>query len=327
MPNPKILFLIGPGGVGKTTISAASGFALKDFGKTIVITIDPAKRLKSALSIPIDGINKVDENLFVTQVDKELEFRRFAFENDIGDITHTRLFGIAADLLPSEEYSAFIKLLDIYENNDFDFIVVDTPPSLKFLSFLDAPKKVLSMFETSSVRYFLEIVATAGKRMSLPISVAGRLLGADFVVDFARFLSSLKVIFHKMQDISNRALDIILKSNILGVASPYDRKIDELVFLLREVNKRKMDFSAIFVNRFVDFTPNGIPSNSPERILNFHRKLVELSDIMRRNIKELSRFGKPVIILEEKFIDTDSLNFVKSISKDLKGFLTDLLSI
>lgn len=326
MPS-KILFLIGPGGVGKTTISAAAGFALKDFGKTIVMTIDPAKRLKSALSIPIDGINKIDENLFVTQVDKENEFRRFAFENNIEDITRTKLFEIAADLLPSEEYSAFIKIVDIYENNDFDFIVVDTPPSLKFLSFLDAPEKVLSMFETSSVRYFLEIVATAGKRMSIPISIAGKLLGADFVVDFAKFLSSLKTIFHKMQDISHKSLGIILKSKILGVASPYDRKIEELIFLIKEINRRKVSFSGIVVNRFINFTIDGIPSNSPEGVLNFHRKLVMLSDIMKKNIDELAKFRKPMLVLEEKFADVNSIDFVKSISGELKGFLTNLLEI
>ncbi|MCS7213043.1 MAG: AAA family ATPase [Candidatus Calescibacterium sp.] len=325
--NSRLIFLVGPGGVGKTTMSAAIGFVLRKFGKTIVITIDPAKRLKSALSIPIDGMKQIKENLFVTQVDKENEFRKFAFENNIGDITRTKLFEIAADLLPSEEYSAILKIIDIYENNNFDFVVVDTPPSLKFLNFLDAPGKIKSMFETGSVRYFLEIVATAGKRVSLPLSIAGKLFGSNFIVDFAKFLSSLKGVFDKMEEVYRKSVDLLSKSIIIAVASPYDRKIDELSFMLTEIKKRKLDASAIIINRFVDFTENGIPSNSPQSILNFHKNLVNLSRSMKDRIKETEKFRAPLFVIKEKFVDINSQKYVESISREIADFVSGVLKL
>lgn len=323
--SKKMIFLVGPGGVGKTTMSAALGFLLRRFEKTIVITIDPAKRLKSALSITIEGIKKIDENIFVTQVDKEKEFRKFAFENNIGEITKTKLFEIASDLLPSEEYSAALKILDIYENYDFKFIVVDTPPSTKLLAFLDAPEKLLSMFETNSVKYFLEIVATAGKRISMPLSIAGRLFGLNFIVEFGKFLSSLKTVFGKMENLSRIGWELISKSIIVGVTSPYDRKIDELVFMLDEIKRRKLEISGIIVNRFLDFAEDRINPNWPSNIVELHKKLVTVSNRMRKNIEELKRFDVPILIIREKFMDINSRRFVELISDELEEFILTIM--
>ena len=50
--SPRIYVLCGPGGVGKTTVSAALSIALAQNGsRTAVLTIDPARRLADSLQI------------------------------------------------------------------------------------------------------------------------------------------------------------------------------------------------------------------------------------------------------------------------------------
>ena len=55
----RVIVVVGAGGVGKTTLSAAIGVAAARLGRrTLVLTVDPARRLASAL-----GIAAFDENV------------------------------------------------------------------------------------------------------------------------------------------------------------------------------------------------------------------------------------------------------------------------
>ncbi len=309
----KFIFFLGPGGVGKTTISAGAGLSLSRLGKTLVITVDPAKRLSSALGIPLDTISKISENLWATQIDKKKYFEEFLEEKGLTTLSQTNLFKIAADLLPSDEYSAFLKIVKIYENEDFDFVVVDTPPSTKFILFIDAPQKVLNLFETDVIKYLINIVVFSGEKLSGPISLAGKILGGSFVIEFAKFLSNLKDVFSDMLEIAKKA-ELITKnknlSRFIGVSSPYDGKIDELINMLNMLEERKIEISDIFINRSLKFSEDGIIENSPESIQKFHKKLIKLSNNIESEVKKLKRFRIPIHFLHEYFSDITSLSSI-----------------
>ncbi len=312
----KLFFLLGPGGVGKTTISAALGLSLSRIGKTLVITIDPAKRLKSALKIQIDEVKKVKDNLWATQVDKKKEFNQFARRYGIEELTRTKLYEIAAGMLPSDEYSAFIKIIEIYENGDFDFVVVDTPPSTKFIYFVDAPHKIMNMLETNAIRYMIEISAQAGKRLSGPLSLAGKILGDSFVIEFAKFLGNLKKIFSEMQEISKKA-NMILNmkdTELIAITSPYNGKSQELIMMIKEIEKRGLKVSRIIINRFLSFQKNSIPDNVPQKVKDLHKELVALSENMKEDISELRKIA-PIFVIEEFFKDIASLETLEEFEK------------
>jgi anion-transporting ArsA/GET3 family ATPase len=315
----RVIVVLGPGGVGKTTISAAIAVKLSKNAKTALITVDPAKRLKSALSIDIDEIKEVRKNLWATQVDKFKEFSDFAQKYGISEISKTKLFKIAADMLPSEEYASFLKIIEIY-NMGFDYIVVDTPPSLKFISFVSAPQKILSLFETDAIRYFLEIAGRAGKRFSGPISIAGRILSADFVVEFANFLANLKSIFSQMKEVSEKARKILKGENtvFIGVASPYDRKIEELLEVIEEAEKLDINIKQIIINRYLDFSDDGIPINSPDGVVNLHQELVKFSSKTREQVKTLQLKGFKVFLVEELFKDIVSIPVLEEFSEKIE---------
>ncbi len=273
-------------------------------------------------------MREISENLWATQVNKKDEFVKFAKKHGIGELTQTKLFEIASDILPSEEYSAFLKIVEIYDM-DFDFVVVDTPPSTKFISFVDAPRKILDMFETNSVRYFIEIAGRAGTRLSGPLSLAGKILGGQFIVEFAKFLGKMRKVFSEMQKISEKAEKILKAQNtyLIGITSPYPRKSEELLLMIKEIERRNMRVEGVVINRFLDFTSQGIPPNSPKSVVEFHSELTKVSEKMRDEIKKIeSKY--PVFIVEEYFQDVVSLEVLADFSKKSKiGDILEKLAV
>lgn len=71
---PHTIIIIGKGGIGKTTVSLLLGLALSDIGRTMVLSLDPARHLVKYVGIETLGKeSEVLENLAVKQVDIEKE--------------------------------------------------------------------------------------------------------------------------------------------------------------------------------------------------------------------------------------------------------------
>lgn len=164
--DAKMVVCIGAGGVGKTSISAALGLAnarLKR--KTLVLTIDPAKRLANALGL--------DKSLAMpTQVPGYPLFFAMMFDVEKGwqdllsrelgksyfnsNLRYNRFFGhLSKDLPGSHEFIACDEVYRILTNSDFDLVILDTPPASQGLQFLNAPQKLVNFFENELFRTLL----------------------------------------------------------------------------------------------------------------------------------------------------------------------------
>ena len=141
----KRVFMVGgPGGVGKTTLAAALGIQLASAGfKTVVLTVDPARRLAQALGfegfktdlqkVDIPGVP--DSTLYATMLDTQRYFdkiiHRFAkTEQQKERILNSPIYRTMVDSLGgTNEYAAMERLLEFAQDNRFEKIVVDTPPT------------------------------------------------------------------------------------------------------------------------------------------------------------------------------------------------------
>lgn len=178
----RIVIVGGSGGVGKTSISAALGIlgALKG-KKTLVLTIDPARRLAGALGLDGIGRDAADvtprlqetglevtgslhammldvQNTFDRLVERytpDAETRRQIRENRLYQNISTRLSG-------SQEYASMQRLYEIASEENYDLIVLDTPPSTHALDFLTAPKRLLEFFDSRVVQLFLNFGGKVG---------------------------------------------------------------------------------------------------------------------------------------------------------------------
>jgi anion-transporting ArsA/GET3 family ATPase len=207
----EIVICCGSGGVGKTTTaaSAAAMSAVSLGAKTLVLTIDPARRLADALGlvrlgntetqVPPEAFKEAGVEprgeLWAAMLDTKQSWdelvERHAPDRATADrILHNELYqNIAGRFIQSHEYIAMERLFEIHSAGRYDLIVVDTPPTRHAVDFLSAPDRMSEFFASRLLRW---LTASASSRLfalaSRPFyQVADRILGSQFLEDISEF--------------------------------------------------------------------------------------------------------------------------------------------
>ena len=160
LDDKHLLIFAGKGGVGKTTCAAAAALHFAGMGrKTLLVTVDPAKRLEDSLGVPLGSAEKqVQPNLFASMLDPE-EIIRGKLEQyaEGAKVMEHPLFKYVTNYLPGlNELMAIGRLNEIRHERAYDVIVIDTAPTGHALSFLSAPKAIQElMSERSLIRWAL----------------------------------------------------------------------------------------------------------------------------------------------------------------------------
>lgn len=171
----RLLVAIGPGGVGKTTVAAAIGLRAAELGRrTLVLTIDPAKRLADALGltgledrireVPTDELRKqgiaVPGTLYAAMFDNAASMdslmARVAPDAATRDkVLRNRVYrAMAGTLARSHAYLAMERLYEVMNSGRYDLVVLDTPPARNALDILDAPSRLATFLEEGVVKWF-----------------------------------------------------------------------------------------------------------------------------------------------------------------------------
>jgi anion-transporting ArsA/GET3 family ATPase len=159
-----VVICCGSGGVGKTTVSAALGMAIAaaEDKRVLVLTVDPARRLATALGIKGIGAEPVripkarlkragitiTGDLEAAMLDMKQAWDRMIERYSPDRATAQRILRnplyqrITDSFVGSHEYAAIESLYELHEAREYDCIVVDTPPSRSALDFLEAPTRL-----------------------------------------------------------------------------------------------------------------------------------------------------------------------------------------
>jgi len=199
----EIAITCGSGGVGKTTAAAAAAamVAVKQGGKVLVVTVDPARRLANALGL--EGFGNAEKRvppeafaaagvtprgeLWAAMLDTKEAWDRLVQRHSPDARTARRI--LDNPLVQSHEYIAMERLYEIHSEGDYDLIVVDTPPTRNALDFLEAPQRMADFFSSRFLRwltvpYRSRLVNLASRPF---YQVADRILGSQFLQDIAEF--------------------------------------------------------------------------------------------------------------------------------------------
>jgi anion-transporting ArsA/GET3 family ATPase len=215
LATARVIVVVGPGGVGKTTISAAlAARAAQRLGRrALVVTVDPARRLADALGldelrdepalIPV-GDPEQTGRLWAAMVDMARAWDRLVTQlavraRDRDELLENRLYRLLTRrFVQSHDYVALEQLIEASASGSYDLVVVDTPPSVHALAVLDAPARMTEFFDSRLLRWvtapYRSRVAGAAARPFL--SVAERLLGGPFLTEVARFF----FVFSRLRD-------------------------------------------------------------------------------------------------------------------------------
>ena len=257
------VIVTGAGGVGKTTLSAALGAAIAAQGiSTLVLTIDPAKRLADALGITDLGDTPVrihgSDDMWAAMLDAsaswEAIIHRYA-DPEVGRrLLANRYFQALADRFPAaQSYAAGERMAEYIETKRFDVLVVDPPPSGGGIDFFQAPAmandlmsgKLLKWLTGSNLPGRGILYRFTAKPM---LRLADAALGGPMLSEVTDFLIDLRTM-HDTISVRSRTIESYLRRATTLVATTAD--------------PTPMHETRRFFNELdgIDITPGGIMFN------------------------------------------------------------------
>ncbi|MGA5894591.1 ArsA family ATPase [Streptomyces venetus] len=288
-PKTRIVVCCGSGGVGKTTTAAALGLRAAERGrKVVVLTIDPARRL--AQSMGIDSLDNtprrvkgIDDSaggeLHAMMLDMKRTFDEIVEAHADSERAATILGNpfyqsLSAGFAGTQEYMAMEKLGQLRARDEWDLIVVDTPPSRSALDFLDAPKRLGSFLDGRLIRLLTAPAKLGGRAgmkflnvgMSMMTGTLGKLLGGQLLKDVQTFVSAMDTTFGGFRTRADATYKLLQAPGtaFLVVAAPERDALREAAYFVERLAAEDMPLAGLVLNRVHGSGADGL---SAERAL------------------------------------------------------------
>ncbi len=296
LKNSRILICTGSGGVGKTTISAGLAIRAAELGlRVLVLTVDPAQRLMTSLGLKpgSDEITKVDLPSFSGQVFAGIVQSKKIFDDFImkhagqteivNRIFKNRLYQqLSTTLSGSQEFTALEKLLQEFEANNYELIILDTPPTKHALDFFLAPRRIINLFQDAITKWFaFPDVAPSGfisnllyrgtKTVFKSLEI---LTGAQFIEELIDFFAAVQSIQKVLRERSERVEQLLedKKTRFVLITSFDSAKLDEAIVLQKQFAKMKYQLEAVIINRaYPLWFVSGEPAEASEMQENYNK--------------------------------------------------------
>lgn len=278
LADKDLLVAVGPGGVGKTTISAAMGLEAARSGRNVlVLTIDPAKRLAQALGLTgLDDQVQEVSTAVLTDAGVDVPGKLYAAMLDTGRsfdalmarvaptphardrILNNRVYrAMAGTLARSHAYIAMERLYEAMDDRRFDLVILDTPPTRNAIEILDAPGTLVAFLEENVVKWFVRrpsgglrgrLWATGSAAVT---RLLGLLAGREFLDEIVAFFESFYELREGFRERAERARAYLRhpRSSFVVVSSADPSNLDDALALADGIRSRGVTIEAAVFNR------------------------------------------------------------------------------
>lgn len=271
----KLVVNLGTGGVGKTTLSVLLAMSAAKLGKrTVIVTIDPSKRLAQLLGLdPVGGSQPEPIELQINGetlqfagfiLNSKMVFDEFVMEcAPSRELAHRMIENklyqqLSTTLSASQDFTSLQAIYGLMKSNDYDLIILDTPPSHHTLDFFESPLRISSLFESS----IFENLHKLRQKKSLFSKIFSS--GTERALDVLRFLTgsefvdNLKMFFEVS---SSMRLEIAARSHYVNqLLKSEDTKfslvmnwdpiqVHEGKDLIQKLSLQGLKVSMVFANR------------------------------------------------------------------------------
>jgi anion-transporting ArsA/GET3 family ATPase len=269
LQTQRLLVVLGQGGVGKTTVSAALGIRAAYLGvRAAVITIDPANRLADAFALKYPMHNqtqiKLDEcdgSLHAMMLDRQQTCDTLVDRFSADDASRNKILNnpyyrhFSTSLAGGQEYMAIETVCQQLASDKFDLIILDTPPSVHAFDFLDAPKRLINglkrlpSIDRKKPDSFVRRVREKGG--AIVLDGLRRFTGGRFLTDLTEFLGLFRHVLSALSK-SSEQLEATLKHPSTGFiyVDIKDHAVKSRIKDCRSaLNKRNLNLQGILFNR------------------------------------------------------------------------------
>jgi len=266
----RTLLVTGSGGVGKTTIAGSLGLIAAHSGfRTLVLTVDPARRLAQALGVGDLGSEprQVTAGLDAAMLDPTAAWESVIYRHTDEATAHrvvtSRFFRAVAERFPAgQAYAAAEEATNLVSARDYDVVVVDTPPVGGGADFFEAPREIRSLVAGRALRV-LTGPPIPGRRALFTVTarpalrLADRLLGGPLLGDLGEFLVDLRTTYDGVRRRAHEVQAILDEATCVVVTTPDPGPVSEAHELLR---RRRSADRFVVLNRVVPKEWSGLGS-------------------------------------------------------------------
>ncbi|WP_190819383.1 ArsA family ATPase [Saccharopolyspora pogona] len=273
-PNTHIVVCCGSGGVGKTTTAAALALRAAERGrKTVVLTIDPAKRLAQALGlrelsnqpkqVSIEGFEPAgDLNAMMLDVRRTFDDMVLAHagRERAEQILNNHFYQtISTSFSGTQEYMAMEKLGQLSAAGTWDLIVVDTPPSRSALDFLDAPQRLSTVLDGRLIKMLSSPARVGGKGLRKIVGAGfgmfakavSTIIGGQLLADAAAFVQAFDSTFGGFRVRAAQTYRLLRSPGtaFLVIAAPEPDALREATYFVERLAGERMPLVGLVANR------------------------------------------------------------------------------
>jgi anion-transporting ArsA/GET3 family ATPase len=272
---PPLVVVVGGGGVGKTTLSAALGLASARAGAdTLVMTFDPSHRLKDTLGVGAEASRRevpietaTEGRLAASLLDARDTFDRLVVRYAPDEAARRRILGnhfydnLSGTLAGVLEYMAVERLFEVASEGRYERVVLDTPPTRQALDFLEAPARLIGFLDSGAMRIALKhwFDERGRLRPTSRLGVLGRgvealldrLVGLDLLREMSEFFHAFAPLYDGFRQRAREVQELLQSEAtvFILVSAPGEERIADTLFFARRLQEAGHHLGPLVVNR------------------------------------------------------------------------------